>query len=254
VFRQIIQKTKLDVEDVPSLRHCMSAGEHLSDEVLNAWKKRFKQDIYEAIGMSECSYYISQSRRAGIRPGSAGRPQPGHQVELLADNMTPVGVNEEGMLCIPTDDPGLFIEYWGLKDETESSRKAGYFLTGDYARRDQDGYIWFVGRRDDIINSFGYRVSPHEVERVLKNHAAVADCVAVEESVGKNKAIVSACIIPTEAHSQSLLLEEELLKYGNQHLASYKAPRKIHFVESFPRTKNGKVLRKAVTNLISESG
>lgn len=243
VYRQIIQRTEYTSKDVPTLRHCMSAGEHLSDQVLHAWKERFGVDIYEGIGMSECSYYISQRADRPIRPGSAGFPQPGHEVKLLDEDFNEVPRGEEGMLCIPESDPGLFLKYWNKPEETAALRKGGWFLTGDYGRLDEDGYFRFLGRRDDIINSFGYRISPHEIERVLKGHPGIADCVALGEEIGPDKVLVAACVIPAEGASPS---EEEILAYGKEHLADYKAPKKVHFFEEFPRTKNGKVLRRAL--------
>jgi acetyl-CoA synthetase len=240
IYRQIIQKTEFSAKDVPSLRHCMSAGEHLSDEMLSAWRERFGMDVYEAIGMSELSYYISQNVFHPIRPGSAGFPQPGHDVQLLDAEQKPVPQGEEGMIAIPEGDPGLFIEYWNLPEETAKVRQNGYFLTGDYARRDGDGYIWFLGRRDDIINTFGYRVSPHEIERVMKTHPAIADCVAIGQEIGRDKTLVAACVVlkPGEKVTQ-----DDLLKYGEEHLAGYKRPKMVHIMEDYPRTKNGKVIR-----------
>jgi acetyl-CoA synthetase len=248
IYRQIIQKTEFSRADVPTLRHCMSAGEHLSDEMFRSWRERFGLDVYEAIGMSEISYYISQNVAHPIRPGAAGFPQPGHDVHLLDDDLHEVGVDEEGMICIPDDDPGLFLEYWRRPEETAEARHDGWFFTGDFARRDADGYIWFLGRRDDIINTFGYRVSPHEVERVMKTHPKVADCVAVAETIAADKTLVSLCVIPAPGVQVS---EEELLQFGQDHLARYKAPRKIRFMNEFPRTKNGKVLRKQLIEMIS---
>jgi len=250
IYRQIIQKTNFNLDNVPSLRHCMCAGEHLSDEVLSAWKTRFKQDIYEAIGMSECSYYISHNKFQAIRPGSAGLPQPGHNIELIDKDGKPVSVNEEGMIAIPLDDPGLFIEYWGLEEETQRSRNSNYFLTGDYARQDEEGYIWFLGRKDDIINSFGYRISPHEIERILKTHPKIADAVAVEKTASKDKSIVTACVI-LHSPKERTVSEEELIKFCEEHLAQYKVPKKVVFMTIFPRTKNGKVLRKKIKHDLS---
>ncbi len=126
IYRQIIQKTEFTADDCPSLRYCMSAGEHLSDEMIGLWRDRFKQDIFEAIGMSECSYYISHSKNNPIRPGSAGFVQPGHTVKLLDPNtLEEVGLEEEGMICIGEDDPGLFLEYWQLEEETRKGRHHG---------------------------------------------------------------------------------------------------------------------------------
>ncbi|MGB0495491.1 MAG: acyl-CoA synthetase [Kangiellaceae bacterium] len=241
IYRQIIQKTDYSASDVPSLRHCMSAGEHLSDEMLEAWREKFKMDVYEAIGMSEFSYYISQRKDKPIRPGAAGFPQPGHNIQLFSGDGSSAKVNEEGMIAIPENDPGLFLNYWQLEEETNKAKQKGYFYTGDYARIDEDGYIWFLGRKDDIINTFGYRVSPHEIERVIKTHPDVADCVALGEEVGKDKVLVSICIILTE---NSNATEKTFLEFGKNNLAKYKTPKIVHIYKNFPRTKNGKVLRK----------
>ena len=249
IYRQIIQKTEFSAADVPSLRHCMSAGEHLSDEMLMAWRERFQMDVYEAIGMSEFSYYISQFNQKPIKPGAAGFPQPGHNIKLLDGEGIPVKVNEEGMIAIPENDPGLFLEYWNLPEETEKARHDGYFFTGDYARMDEDGYIWFLGRKDDIINTFGYRVSPHEIERVIKTHPAIADCVALGEEISKDKILVSICVI---VNPESEIDEQTLLTFAANNLAKYKAPKIVHFFKEFPRTKNGKVLRKKMLSDLAE--
>ncbi len=252
IYRQIIQKTECTIKDVPSLRHCMSAGEHLSSEMVIAWQERFKQNIYEAIGMSEFSYYISHSLHRPIRPGSAGFVQPGHKVKILnPETMQEVGTEEEGMICISMDDPGLFLEYWQLEEETRQAKRNGYFFTGDYAKRDEDGYIWFLGRKDDIINTFGYRVSPHEIERVMKTHELVADCVAFGLDVGAGKTIVAIAII---AHGEiSNENEEQILQYGQNNLARYKCPKQLYIIDEYPKTKNGKVLRKElVKNIVNQ--
>jgi acyl-coenzyme A synthetase/AMP-(fatty) acid ligase len=244
VYRQILQKSGYGRRDVPTLRHCMSAGEHLSDEVFAQWRERFGLDIYEAVGMSEFSYYLSQSRHRPIRPGSAGFPQPGHAIKLLdPDTLREVATGEEGMICVPESDPGLFLEYWNLPEETAKLRHDGWFFTGDYARFDSDGYIWFLGRRDDIIKSFGYRVSPYEVERVLKSHPAVADCACVGEEAGEDRLLVVAYVIPAPGSAVS---PDELLAFGREHLAAYKAPKRVYLARDFPRTKNGKILRRQI--------
>ena len=251
IYRQIIQKTDFTIEDCPSLRYCMSAGEHLSDEMLGLWREKFNQDIFEAIGMSECSYYISHSKNNPIRPGSAGFVQPGHIVKLLdPETLEEVGLEEEGMICIGEDDPGLFLEYWQLEEETQKARHDGYFFTGDYAKRDKDGYIWFIGRKDDIINTFGFRVSPHEIERVVKTHDAVADCVAFGLDIEKEKTIVAIAIIGHEELSEEK--QAEVLAFAQANLAKYKAPKEIFAMLDYPRTKNGKVLRKQLVKQLHE--
>jgi acetyl-CoA synthetase len=249
IYRQIVQKTTTTSADVPTLRFCMSAGEHLSDDMLSAWRTRFGMDIFEAVGMSEFSYYLSQSVHRPIRAGSAGFAQPGHQIRLLnPDTLTEVAPGEEGMIAVPENDPGLFLRYWNLDEETAKYKHDGYFFTGDYAKIDEDGYLWFLGRRDDIIKSFGYRVSPYEVERVLKSHPAVADCACVGEEIEKDKLIVSAYVI---AQPDQTISADELLKFGQQHLAGYKAPKRIYIAKDFPRTKNGKILRREISPAIA---
>ncbi len=249
IYRQIIQKTQMRSVDVPSLRHCMSAGEHLSDEVLSQWRERFGVDIYEAVGMSEFSYYLSQSKFRPIRPGSAGFPQPGHAIQLLnPETLQPVEHGEEGMICVPLNDPGLFLRYWNLPEETDKYKHDGWFFTGDYARYDEDSYIWFLGRKDDIIKSFGYRVSPYEIERVMKAHPAVADCAAVGEELEKDKLLVVAyAILQPGANATA----DDLQAYAKTHLAAYKAPKTVYLAKDFPRTKNGKILRKDINNSIA---
>ncbi len=251
VYRQILQKTAFGKADVPTLRHCMSAGEHLSDEMFAQWKERFGLDIYEAVGMSEFSYYLSQSKLRPIRPGSAGFPQPGHDVRLLdPETLAEARRGEEGMICVAADDPGLFVRYWNQPEETARLKRDGWFLTGDYARYDDDGYLWFLGRKDDIIKSFGYRVSPYEVERVLKSHPAVADCACIAEDAGNDKRLVVAYVIP---HAGAQVSPEEILAFGREHLASYKAPKVVYLAQDFPRTRNGKILRREITPRIAIS-
>ena len=249
IYRQILQKTQGVKKDVATLKHCMSAGEHLSDEIFDQWTARFDLNIYEAVGMSEFSYYISQSIYSPIRPGSAGFPQPGHNIQLLdIDTLKPVKTGDEGMICIPNDDPGLFIKYWNLEKETEKHKHSGWFFTGDYARYDRDGYLWFLGRKDDIIKSFGYRVSPYEIERIFKSHPEVSDCAAIGEAVGQDKILVVVYLILNE---NSQINPNDLILYGRKNLATYKSPKIAYIVNSLPRTKNGKILRKEINKSIA---
>lgn len=249
IYRQLIQKTTATKKDVPSLRYCMSAGEHLSDEVFRFWNERFELNIYEAVGMSEFSYYLSQNKYAPIKPGSAGFPQPGHAIQLIdIETLEPVSPGEEGMICVPSNDPGLFLRYWNLEEETKKYVHDDWFFTGDYARYDTEGYIWFLGRKDDIIKSFGYRVSPYEIERVYKSHPDIADCAAIGEEIEKDKILVTAYIIP---HANVSIDPNDLINFGKKHLAAYKAPKTIYLTKEFPRTKNGKILRKDINNSIA---
>ena len=245
LYRQIIQKTPYGREDVPTLRHCMCAGEHLSAELLAAWHERFGLEIYEGLGMTECSYYLCQTKSHPIRPDSCGFAQPGHNVKLLDPHTwQEIAAGEEGMLCIPKNDPGLMLRYWNRPDETAACFHGDWFLTGDYARRDADGYLYFLGRKDDLIKSFGYRVSPHEVERVLKEHPDVADAAATGEEVAPDKLVVVAYVILRPGAETAA---DDIVGYARQHLASYKAPKVVYVVDELPRTRNGKIQRRALT-------
>lgn len=251
IYRQILQKTEFVQKDLPSLRYCMSAGEHLSDEVLAQWHERFGIDIYEAVGMSEFSYYLCETKSRPIRPGSAGFAQPGHDIALLdPETLQPVAQGEEGVISVPDNDPGLFINYWNQPEETAKHKHDGWFITGDFARMDADGYIWFLGRKDDIIKSFGFRVSPYEVERVLKSHPEVADCASVAETIEKDKVLVVAYIILQPGSTANA---DDLYAFGKKHLAAYKAPKVVYITDQFPRTKNGKILRRDVNPSIALS-
>ncbi len=245
LYRHIIQRTTFARSDVPTLRHCMCAGEHLSGEILAAWRQRFGLDIYEGLGMTECSYYLCHTKSRPIRPGSVGFAQPGHDVKLLDPcTLHEVAVGEEGMLCVPKHDPALMLRYWNLPEETAACFRGDWFLTGDYARQDADGYVWFLGRKDDLINSFGYRVSPHEIDRVLRDHPEVANAAAVGEEVAPDKVLVVAYVITQPG---SRITANELVDYARGRLASYKAPKIVYLVDEFPRTPNGKILRRALT-------
>lgn len=252
IYRQILQKTRAARGDVPTLRHCMSAGEPLSEEVLGAWRERFGQEIFEGLGMTECSYYISQPRGVPIRPGSAGYFQPGHDARLLdPETLQEVPAGAEGMICVPRDDPALLLRYWHRAEETDAAFRGRWFLTGDYARLDSDGHVWFLGRKDDVINTFGYRVSPYEVERVLRDHPFVADCAATAEEVAPGKTVVAVYVIPQPG---TMPAAEDLIAYARRFLAAYKAPRIVHLVDTLPRTANGKVLRRALSPNLARSG
>ena len=248
IYRQILKKTKVKRENVETLHHCMCAGEHLSDEILRGWFERFELNIYEAVGMSEFSYYISQSVNFPIKPGSAGFPQPGHDIKLLnIETLKEVKSEKEGMICIPESDPGLFIRYWNMDDETAKYKHDNWFFTGDYARYDKEGYLWFLGRKDDIITSFGYRVSPYEIERVFKSHLFIENCVALGEEIEDGKTLVVIYII---LNKSGRLHPNKFVEYGRKNLASYKAPKIDYIATEFPKTKNGKILRKKISKEI----
>ncbi|RLC54263.1 MAG: acyl-CoA synthetase, partial [Chloroflexota bacterium] len=165
--------------DLSSLRHCISAGEPLNPEVVKEWKRRIGIDIYDGIGMTEVMVYLSNMKGLPIKPGSCGKPQPGHECAIVDENGNPLPTGKEGILAVKQGDPGLFKEYWKKADKTAECFKNGWFLTGDVLYKDDEGYYWFSGRGDDLIMASGYRISPFEVESALISHPAVLEAAVV---------------------------------------------------------------------------
>lgn len=211
-----------------TLRHGLTAGEALARTLLEAWREQTGRELYEALGMSEISTYISSAPSVPVRPGSPGKPQPGRAVRILAD----------GELAVHRSDPGLFLRYWG-----EEPMAGEWFATGDTAAFDADGYVWCHGRIDDMMNAGGFRVSPLEVEHVLLQHPAVAEAGVREWRVSETASIIAAFLVPGAG---TIPDETEVLAFVRDRLAAYKCPKQIWFVPALPRTANGKLNRKAL--------
>ncbi|MCD6383600.1 MAG: acyl-CoA synthetase [Thermoplasmata archaeon] len=234
------------------LRHCISAGEPLNPEVVKEWKKRFGVDILDGIGMTEVMVYLSNMEGMPIKPGSCGRPQPGHVCAILDDDGNPLGPYQEGTLAVRADDPGLLKEYWRKPEKTAECYKNGWFLTGDTLYMDEDGYYWFSGRGDDLIMTAGYRVSPFEVESVVNEHPAVLESAAVASPDPVRGVIVKSFIILNEGYEPSQELAKEIQQFVKERTAPYKYPREIEFVKELPKTQSGKIKRKVLRELEKE--
>ncbi len=230
--------------DLSSLRHCISAGEPLNPEVVKEWKRRIGIDIYDGIGMTEVMVYLSNMKGLPIKPGSCGKPQPGHECAIVDENGNPLPTGKEGILAVKQGDPGLFKEYWKKADKTAECFKNGWFLTGDVLYKDDEGYYWFSGRGDDLIMASGYRISPFEVESALISHPAVLEAAVVASPDEIRGVIVKAFIILQEGYEPSDALVREIQEHAKKVAAPYKYPREIEFVESLPKTQSGKIKRK----------
>jgi acyl-coenzyme A synthetase/AMP-(fatty) acid ligase len=230
--------------DLGALRHCISAGEPLNPEVVKEWRERFNCEILDGIGMTEVMVYLSNITDMPIKPGSCGRPQPGHVCEIVDDDANPVPPNVPGTLAVSQDDPGLFKEYWNKPEKTSKSFKNGWFLSGDTLYKDKEGYFWFSGRGDDLIMTAGYRVSPFEVESVVNHHPAVLESAAVASPDEVRGVIVKSFIILNEGYEPSDELAKNIQRFVRKNTAPYKYPREIDFVESLPKTQSGKTKRK----------
>ncbi|RPI39712.1 MAG: acyl-CoA synthetase [Methanoregulaceae archaeon] len=244
IYRMLIL-ADLDKFDFTELRHCTSAGEPLNPEVIKAWKDATGLTIYEGYGQTETVLCIGTF--PGMKPkfGSMGRPSPGWHVELHDDNGKPVGLHEEGKIAISTKPRpvGLFHEYLNNAEENKKSFIGDWYYTGDKAYRDEDGYLWFIGRDDDVIKASGYRIGPFEVESALIEHPAVQEAAVVGSPDDIRGLIVKAFIILKPGHQASDGLTREIQNHVKKVTAPYKYPRAIEYVESLPKTISGKIRR-----------
>ncbi|MBC8382716.1 MAG: acyl--CoA ligase [Candidatus Cloacimonetes bacterium] len=249
VYRMLIQtdlsKFKL------KLRHCLAAGEPLNPEVIRVWKDNFNLDIYDFFGQTETVALLSNFTFLPLKFGSVGLPTPGHDVRVINDDLEECPPNEEGQIALYLDKskpkpPGLMKEYWKDPDIMATAFQGDYYLTGDKAYRDEDGYFWFVGRDDDVIKSSGYRIGPFEVESVLIEHPAVAESavVGVNDPDGIRGILVKAFIVLTKGYEPSEELTKEIQNFVKSRTAPYKYPRIIEYKDSLPKTISGKLLRR----------
>lgn len=235
--------------DLSKLRHCVSAGEPLNPEFIKKWKNRFDLDIYDGIGMTEIMVYLSNFKGMKIKPGSYGRPQPGHICEIVDHDGKPVPKGEQGVLAIKQTDPGLFKEYWNKPDKTKESFKNGWFFTRDVLYQDDEGYYWFSGRDDDLIMASGYRISPFEVESAVISHPEVLECAVVATPDKTRGVAIKAFVILHDVKKASDKLIEDIQEHTKIVAAPYKYPREIEFVEELPKTQSGKIKRKELREL-----
>lgn len=230
------------------LRHCVSAGEPLNPEVIEVWRKATGLMFYEGYGQTETVCLIGnfRCRKEEVRPGSMGKPSPGFEVALLDHNLNPVADGAEGEIAVrvrPHRPLGLFREYWRNPGENSSRFQGEWYLTGDCATRDKDGYYWFVGRADDVIKSSGYRIGPFEVESALVEHAAVLESAVVAKPDETRGAIVKAFVVLRKGFEPSEALKLELQEHCKKVTAPYKYPREIEFLTELPKTISGKIRR-----------
>lgn len=245
VYRQMLRDpAKLGL---PRLRHGLSAGEKLPEAIRAAWTAATGTPVHEALGMSECSTFVSGAPDRPAPPGATGYPQPGRRLAVLGPDGAPVPRGVPGTLAVSRRDPGLFLGYLDNDAETKSRFRGEWFLTGDTVAMDAGGAITYLGRDDDMMNAGGYRVSPLEVEAAMATHPAIRDCAAVEVRV---KADISVIAL---AYTGEALPEAELLAFAAARLARYKQPRLWRYMVVLPRGANGKLLRPALRRELEAS-
>jgi acyl-coenzyme A synthetase/AMP-(fatty) acid ligase len=248
LYRRILKYCDLGRYDLSRLRHGLSAGEALSPALAEQWHQASGTLLYEALAMSECSTYISSSPTVPPKSGSPGRPQPGRSVSIIPidGSDTPLEPGESGLLAVHRSDPGLMLGYWNRPDEEALVYRGDWFVGGDLAAIDDEGYVWYHGRNDDVMNAMGYRVSPGEVEAALAHHPAVAEVAVTELTAREGVKVIAAFVVPRDADEADA---GPILAFAEQHLAAYKRPREVIFANELPRTANGKVQRRRLADL-----
>lgn len=250
VYRQILKYAPAGPIDVGQLRHGLMAGENPPANLIDDWLRRTGTPLLEALGMSEISTYISTAPGMARKPGSAGKAQIGRRVAILpVDGGTePLLANTEGLLAVHRSDKGLMLGYWNRADEENDVFRGDWFIGGDLAVMDVDGYITHTGRANDVMKALGYRVSPHEVETALAAHPGIAEVACAEIHVRDDVTVIGAFIVPSTDPPPE---RDAIFEFADANLATYKRPREIIFVESLPRTRNGKVQRKILPSLFA---
>ena len=248
VYRFMI-KEDLSQFDFSNLHHACVAGEPLNPEVQSQFHRLTGCRLMEAYGQSETTPIAGTFTWMEPKPGSMGKPNPLYEVVLLSDDGQPVPVGEEGEVCIRTSNGkpvGLFNGYYNAPEVTQRAWHDGFYHTGDVAWKDEDGFLWFVGRADDVIKSSGYRIGPFEVESVLMEHPSVLECAITGYPDPVRGQAVKATIVLARGYTASDALKKELQDYVKHNTAPYKYPRVVEFVTELPKTTSGKVRRKDI--------
>lgn len=248
-FRQLINASVRD-HDLSALRLSVSAGESVNPEVVRRWHELTGAQLLDGYGQTETLMTVLNYPCMPVKPGSMGKPIPGTHFEILSQDGQLLGDGQEGQLAMRLPNPQFMVGYWNNPDRTRDGiRRVGdtdYWLTGDLAVRDSDGYLFYTGRADDIISSAGYRIGPTEVENALIEHPAVVESAVVASPDQERGEIVKAFVVLREGIEGSTSLVQELQRHVQKVTAPYKYPRRIAFVDSLPKNASGKLLRRVL--------
>lgn len=239
-------KEDLSKYDLSSIEYATTAGEALNPEVFNQFKKATGLTIMEGFGQTETTLSIANFVGAVPKIGSMGKPSPLYDVEILDPDGNVCNPGDVGEICIKTENGapcGLFIGYYRDEEKTKEVWHDGYYHTGDQATMDEDGYLWYVGRIDDVIKSSGYRIGPFEIESVIMELPYVLECAVTAVPDEVRGQIVKATIVLTKGTVGTDALKKEIQDYVKTHTAPYKYPRIVEFAKELPKTISGKVRR-----------
>lgn len=245
LFRQILKYADLSPSAMPTLRHALMAGEAPPPALFEDWTAHTGKALYEALGMSEISTYISTGPGVPRKPGTVGKAQAGRRVAILPVDGPdePLPPDVEGLIAVHRSDAGLMLGYWNRAEEQADVVRGEWFTGGDLGRMDTEGYIAHLGRNNEIMKALGYRVSPMEVEAVLATHPDIAEVACAEVAVRADVHIVGAFVVLKSGAPPD---SASILAFAAERLAAYKCPREIRFLRELPRTANGKIKRTAL--------
>jgi len=236
-----------------SLRSVMSAGEAVGTTVFEWTRDALGVTVNEMFGQTEMNYIVGNAHESWpARPGSMGRPYPGHRITLIDDDGNGVPTGETGEVALNrfapdgSPDPVFFIEYFKNAEGTARKYTGDWCRTGDLAKADADGYLWYQGRADDMFKAAGYRIGPSEIENCLVGHPAVANAAVVPSPDETRGNVVKAFIVLAPGHAASRALEEDIRQHVRAHLAPYEYPKEIEFIDALPMTTTGKVQRRVL--------
>lgn len=242
-LKMLMQVAKLSRFEL-RLRAVMSAGESVGEVILSWAQEHLGITLNEMWGQTECNYLVGNCAAImPVKPGSMGRPYPGHDVDVIDDRGKVMAAGDIGELAVRCDDPVMFLDYWQKPEAKAEKIINNWFRTGDTGYRDQDGYLWFVGRNDDVINSAGYRIGPSEIEDCLLKHPAVQQAAVIGVPDDLRGEAIKAYLVLAEGYQGSEKLASEIQQTVRQQLAAYEYPRLIEFIEQLPMTTTGKVQR-----------
>ena len=242
-YRMMAKVDQLDRFDLSSLRSAVSAGEPLNREVIDTFRRHFGVDVRDGYGQTENTLLVGTLQGMTIKPGSMGKPTPGNRVAIIDESGQVLPPGQVGDIAVHKDAPALFKGYFRDPERTAKAFRGDWYLTGDQARMDEDGYFWFEGRADDIIISSGYTIGPFEVEDALVKHPSVRECAVVASPDPVRGAIVKAFVVLKRPEEASEELVKQLQEHVKSVTAPYKYPREIEFVTDLPKTTSGKIRR-----------
>lgn len=248
---RVFVKRDLEKYELSKLEYVTTAGEALNAEVWQQFYDKTGLEIMEGFGQTETTLSLCNLYGTTPKPGSMGKPSPQYDVDLIDIDGNSLPPGEVGEVVIRTDKGvpcGLFSGYYGDEEGKENSWYDDIYHTGDTAYKDEDGYYWYVGRTDDLIKSCGYRVGPFEVESVLMELPYIMECAVVGIPDKNRGQIVKAIVVLTEGIKGTKALAREIMSYAKDHMASFKCPRRVEFVEELPKTISGKIRRVELRN------